>query len=166
MLQALADRSTRPLAPLHHHTKSRISPTVQPAPGTNFDSSSLPTLRLPRTGSIHLDEEIALERVEEKRLKLPKETWGVDELKHALGAVSDEEWFQEGGGMLNLRVLGPARPSTFRRVLADVPGAIYGCLQVWAVLGFVFFFFVSLREVDIRLFKYDVVGFSLDDLAG
>lgn len=32
--------------------------------------------------------------------------------------------------MIDLRVLGPNRPSTFKKVFSDVPGAIYGCLKV------------------------------------
>lgn len=36
--------------------------------------------------------------------------------------------------MIDLTVLGPSRPSTFRRVFSGVPGAIYGCLKVRALL--------------------------------
>lgn len=78
----------------------------------------------------HLDEKVELERFEEKKLGLPRESWGLDELRSALRNVSDVEWFEESGGMLNIRMLGPQRPSTFRRVFSRVPGAIYSCLKV------------------------------------
>lgn len=37
--------------------------------------------------------------------------------------------------MIDLRVLGPNRPSTFKKVFSDVPGAIYGCLKVRQIVG-------------------------------
>lgn len=80
--------------------------------------------------SLHLEEELELEAAEERQFRLPPETWGLDDLKHSLLLVSDDVWFQEGEGMIDLKVLGPSRPNTFRRVLSGVPGAIYGCLKV------------------------------------
>lgn len=71
-----------------------------------------------------------LERLEEKKLGQSSESWKLDELRSALKNVSDVEWFEGNGGMLNVRMLGPQRPSTFRRVFSRVPGAIYSCLKV------------------------------------
>ena len=85
--------------------------------------------------SLHLDEELELERVEELQLNIPTENWGLCELKRALQDVSDEDWFQKRDGLITLRLLGPDRASTFKRVFSNVPGAIYGCLKVRAQRG-------------------------------
>lgn len=71
-----------------------------------------------------------LEAVEELRLGIPPENWSLDDFKRSLLLVSDESWFREGRAMVDLRLFGPTRESTFRRVFFDVPGAIYGCLEV------------------------------------
>lgn len=85
-------------------------------------------------GSIlHLEEELRLEAAKERRLWVPQEMWSLNDLKRSLRLVSDEAWFQEGGGMIDFRVFGPNRASTFGRVFSDVPGAIYGCLKVCRV---------------------------------
>eukprot|EP00752_Nemacystus_decipiens_P016373 g14636.t1 len=78
---------------------------------------------------LHLEEELELEATREKNLGLPTERWTLSHLKRSLLLVSDDLWFQRGGGMIDLRVLGPNRPSTFKKVFSDVPGAIYGCLK-------------------------------------
>lgn len=80
--------------------------------------------------SLHLDEELELERLEERKLRLPREEWGLDCLQYALRNVSNEKWFRGGGGMIDLKIAGPHRQSTFRRVFSNVPGAVYGCLKV------------------------------------
>ena len=67
---------------------------------------------------------------EENKLGLAKESWGLGELRSALSNVSDEEWFADSRGMVEAKLSGPERESTFRRVFAQVPGAIYGCLKV------------------------------------
>lgn len=82
---------------------------------------------------MHLDEIVELEAEEERRKGLKNETWGIKDIRRALRSVSDEEWFQKRGGMLDLKLPGPGRASTFRRVFFSVPGAIYGCLKVQAV---------------------------------
>lgn len=85
--------------------------------------------------SLHLEEELELEAIKEQNLRLPREKWALGDLKRSLLLVSDDNWFQEGGGMIDLKILGPNRPSTFKKVFSDVPGAIYGCLKVWYVVG-------------------------------
>lgn len=80
--------------------------------------------------SLHLEEELELEATKEQNLGLPREKWALGDLKRSLLLVSDDHWFQKGGGMIDLRVLGPSRPSTFKKVFSDVPGAIHGCLKV------------------------------------
>lgn len=60
---------------------------------------------------------------------IEKEKWGLEDVKRAFLGVSDEEWFQ-GWGMVDLKLVGPSRANTFRRVFSNVPGAIYGCLRV------------------------------------
>ena len=86
--------------------------------------------RVPDGSIPSLDEELELAAAEERRRWLPREKWSLEEVKRSLRLVSDEAWFQEGGGMIDFRVFGPSRPSTFSRVFSDVPGAIYGCLKV------------------------------------
>lgn len=83
--------------------------------------------------SLILEEELELEETKERKLRLPREKWTLDDLKRSLLLVSNDSWFRKGGGMIDLRVLGPSRPSTFMRVFSDVPGAIYGCLKVRVV---------------------------------
>ncbi|CAM9156837.1 unnamed protein product, partial [Laminaria digitata] len=89
----------------------------------------------PPAQGLHLDEELELERVEELQLHIPPENWGLCELKRALQDVSDEEWFQKRDGLTTLRLFGPNRASTFKRVFSNVPGAIYGCLKNQAGAG-------------------------------
>ncbi|CAM9362249.1 unnamed protein product [Ectocarpus fasciculatus] len=79
--------------------------------------------------SPNLEGELELEAVEELQLPPPPEMWSLDDVKRSLLLVSDEVWFREGQAMVDLRLYGPARESTFRRVFFDVPGAIYGCLK-------------------------------------
>lgn len=79
---------------------------------------------------LHLEEELRLVAAEERRLCLPREMWSLNDIKRSLRLISDEAWFQDGGGMIDFKVCGPSRPSTFVRVFSDVPGAIYGCLKV------------------------------------
>eukprot|EP00903_Cladosiphon_okamuranus_P005641 g5607.t1 len=76
---------------------------------------------------LHLEEELELEANKEQVLGLSREKWALGDLKRSLLLVSDDHWFQEG--MIDIRVLGPNRPSTFKKVFSDVPGAIYGCLK-------------------------------------
>lgn len=80
--------------------------------------------------SPHIEGELELEAVEELQLGLPPENWSLDDVKRSLLLVSDESWFREGQAMVDLRLFGPTRESTFRRVFFDVPGAIDGCLKV------------------------------------
>ena len=80
--------------------------------------------------SLLLEEELELEATKERKLGLSRENWGLGDIKRSLLLVDNDTWFQQGGGMIDLRVLGPSRPSTFMRVFSDVPGAIYGCLKV------------------------------------
>lgn len=84
--------------------------------------------------SLYLDEEIELDAIHEQERKLPREIWGLKEIRRVLLGVSDDEWFKEGGNMLDLTLDGPDRPSTFRKVFAGTPGAIYGCLKVRVTL--------------------------------
>ncbi|CAM9126849.1 unnamed protein product [Scytosiphon promiscuus] len=88
----------------------------------------LETKGAPR-GIPHLDEELRMEAAEEQRLWRRQDTWSLDDLKRSLRLVSDEIWFQEGSRMIDFRVFGPSRSSTFARVFSDVPGAICGCLE-------------------------------------
>lgn len=81
--------------------------------------------------SIHLHEELETEKAEELTLKLPREIWGLADIRRALQGVSDEEWFQDRGErMIALRLFGPERASTFKREFSNILGAIYGCLKV------------------------------------
>lgn len=95
------------------------------------------TLELSADDSLHLEEELELEATKERSLGLSREKWALSDLKRSLLLVSDDHWFQEGGGMIDLKVLGPNRSSTFKKVLSDVPGAIYGCLKVRYFLSWV-----------------------------
>ncbi|CAM9498582.1 unnamed protein product [Ectocarpus sp. 12 AP-2014] len=77
----------------------------------------------------HIERELELEVIEEVQLGLPPENWSLDDVKRSLLLVSDESWFREGQAMVDLRLFGPTRESTFRTVFFDVPGAIDGCLK-------------------------------------
>ncbi|CAM9689284.1 unnamed protein product [Ectocarpus sp. 13 AM-2016] len=79
--------------------------------------------------SPHIEGELKLEAIEELPLELPPENWSLDDVKRSLLLVSDESWFREGQAMVDLRLFGPTRVSTFRAVFFDVPGAIDGCLK-------------------------------------
>lgn len=104
-------------------------PCVNAHPKPSYLLESSVILHFP-VGSLHLEEELELEATEERQLKLPREKWVLDDIKRSLLLVSDDVWFHEGEGMIDISVLGPSRPSIFRRVFSGVPGAIYGCLKV------------------------------------
>lgn len=79
---------------------------------------------------IHLAEEVELEAVDDYERKLPREDWGLEDVRQALLNVDDDRWFREGGGMVEMKLKGPNRASTFRRVFAGLSGAVYGSLKV------------------------------------
>lgn len=110
-----------------------------------------PTNQFIPTDSLHLDEELELEEIEEQQRKIPRESWGLRELKRALQDVSDEEWFQMRDGLISRRLFGPRRASTFKRVFSNVPGAIYGCLKV---RGHVWF---DHRQTQSRVFDFGII---------